>query len=199
MELFGFLFLDGLNNEIDVVAATSDKCTSLLIAIDSDIEEAFFAIGGLAASFFDQKGDWQDFVEELKARRMSDRLEHRVDTVTLDEELVAVHCEGSGVSQRGALQTVVLEDAEVARYLIGALESCGEQLGISSDFEVGHSDDPALFGAHLEECELLNTLVLGVVENDGGPRAIDSECGSTEVSACETVEVGTLVIPDGED
>ncbi len=68
--LFCFLILDADHDLLDILFAASNEGSPLLASLDLDVKHALLAVGRDPTCLLNQKSDRNDFIDQLKARRM---------------------------------------------------------------------------------------------------------------------------------
>ena len=84
----------------NLLRATNDDIVNVVIACARNIKNALVAIRGWAASHFWQESDWANFIEESKLwLDFSWEADRRENALSLHEDVEAIRCHTSGVSE----------------------------------------------------------------------------------------------------
>lgn len=128
---------------------------------------------------------------------MCDGVEHHINTLLLDEELVDVGGGAASVAEAEAGKNILLVDVPEIRVVVDALGRDREKLGLGAELDLRVRDDPLLLGANLHESQLLDVTALVVENGTGGASAVDGKRGADQGAASLALDLAGG--PDAED
>ena len=186
-----------LRNVVDILFAACDEVNFLLVTLDFDVEDVGDDVRGLATSLLNQESHGHALIDQRESGGVGHRVQHAVDSLLLDEELVDIEGSAPRVSQTEAGHCVVLPDLPQAGVVINSLGRDAEQFSLRSQLNFWVRHNPSLLTSNLHEGQLLDDVVLCVVNINCGPGSIDSECSTYERSACHAIDI--FAVPDAEN
>ena len=128
---------------------------------------------------------------------MSNRVEHAVNTLPLDKQLVDVESGAARVSQTEAGADILLVDVPKRGVVINSLRRETEELSLGGELNLGASHNPLLLLADCHQSQLFDVSTLRVVDEDGRTSAVDGKGGANKLTSGEALDVSRS--PDTED
>lgn len=133
-----------------------------------------YSVWGTSSGFLDKESKGAALVEQSKPWRMSNRVEHHINTLFLDEQLIDIKSGASRVTKTESGTNILLKDVPQCWVVVNTLGGDGEKFSLGTNLNLGVSDEPLLFWADFHQGELFNGVFLGIEDVDGSSCAVDS-------------------------
>ena len=186
--LVSFL-IDLLAHVLDVLLAAGNEVDFLHVALNWDVKNVLDTVAGSTTSLLNQESEGCDFVEQRKTARVGHSVQHNVDALLLDEDLVDVTSGAARVSEAEAGKNILLVNVPQIRVVVDSFGRDREKLGLRGELDLRVGDNPLLLRADLHQSELLDVLTLRVEDAAGGTSAVDSKGGANQCAASLALDV----------
>lgn len=119
-------------------------------------------------------------------------MEHDVNTLFLDKQLIDIQGGASGVPETESSANILFVNLPQWRVVVNSLTRDTEQLGLRSQGDVWVWHDPLLFASNFHQSQFLHFVVLSVEDANSGSSSVNGQSGTDEGSSGLALQLFSL-------